>query len=163
MNLHNIDDRNNAEIGRFFAGILGIVLLVMVPLRSVAVSEAETAKAYAETSVDEFVEEAGYSGRILLADYERLINRLESTGTVYEVEICVSEDLVTEEGVRLFQVSYTEEVLENLYAGMEYGLPPGTALSVYINPLKESVAERIAEMFMGNPGMRKGYCAGWKL
>lgn len=151
------------EIGRFFAGMLAILMLCIIPLRNAAIGSDNAAIRLAEIIADEFVEEAGYSGRISQEEYERFCRRLHGTGTVYEIDLFSAEHLVTEDGEDIYQVLYTDELLDLIYGGEGFCLTGNASLTVKIRPATVSVAASLANFLISGPTYGKEYITGWKV
>ncbi len=81
--------RNCANIGRYVAIVVAIVLLSLVPLKYVAEEAALDTEHSIQTSITELTNRIGSAGSISLADYEELSAYLDSVGGNYDVGISI--------------------------------------------------------------------------
>lgn len=173
MNLHSIN-RNCAELGRCFAGFLTIALLVLIPIRSLAGSEAASQESYVKTCLNHFVNQISADGRLTESEYDKLLGNLSAADGIFSVEImitchlkAVDEKTGSEAGnyeydSDIYDVRYTDEVLEQLENVGECIIRDNEMITVKLVCIKESAASRISHLFSGDAGNGKEFVAGWK-
>jgi hypothetical protein len=116
--------------GRVFSIILAVILMFGLTTAIFTQKQDITIQNYVDDAVHEFVDTSRSTGFISSASYDRLINRLDSTGNVYDIRMTYymerqypefdGDEVVNY--VTGFDAKNTEEILEELYGTAdEYG------------------------------------------
>lgn len=95
--------------------VLAGVVLFIFPLMSVADRSDDVSQLSVQNSTTEFVDTIRSTGRITLADYEKYVQEINSTGNKYKVNMEV-KILDENPGKKTAQTTY-EKIGENLYTG----------------------------------------------
>lgn len=66
---------------------LGVILMFIFPLMSIADRNDDIAETTVQAAVTEFVDTAKSTGKITIGDYSKFISKIEATGNTYDVEI----------------------------------------------------------------------------
>ncbi|MHB8131371.1 MAG: hypothetical protein ACYDEX_20510, partial [Mobilitalea sp.] len=86
--------------GRFFAGLLAVIVIFLVPLQYIAQAQSEIVDEAVGVYAAEFADTARHEGKITLDAYEDLIHQIDQTGELYDVEIEVSHPVSGKEIVK---------------------------------------------------------------
>lgn len=82
-------------VPKFISYMLGIIVMFTAPMLLVMLKADQTTQAYVQDVVEEFVDKSAVSGQISEASYMDFVNRLDSTGVTYDVNIIHSKEMVT--------------------------------------------------------------------
>lgn len=161
MNLHSIE-RNSAQLGRLFAGLLAVILVTVIPLRGLARRSAEAQESYIEACLNSFVDEVAATHTVTLPHYELFLEQLAGTGVLLDCEITVIRHLKALENDDIYDAGYTDEVLKRLYSDGEYILDGQDMITVRLVCRKESTAMRVSHLFSSASEVQREYISGWK-
>ena len=105
--------------------LIAAVLIFMVPVIAVSHRHDVTATQSVQTAVTEFVDKARTNGNIKQADYDSLLEKLESTGNVYDLRVSIqyidenpskktSSDIAdsVKIGENVYYIEYTTQIEE---------------------------------------------------
>lgn len=132
-------------------------LMFVVPLMSVSERNDDIAQSVVQTATSEFVETVSNVGSIRPSDYEAYIQKLNSTGNTYDVEIEVqhldenfgkknsltSGDLI---GENERYSTFTTDILDNMYSGSDpknYVLKKGDNIVVTAKNTNKTLAQSL--------------------
>lgn len=158
--------RNAAAIGRYFAGLLAIVLCAVLPLQYIAKTEAESVNANAQAALDRMVSDVCKARRITEMDYVKLMEVLGASGAIYDVEIMVGQKLhgiddTDNTRIDVPMMTYTNEVLSMIETSGEFPLSVGDSVTVKIREREKSAASKIANAFLSTHIEPNEYISGW--
>lgn len=80
---------SSADVGRWFAAIAAIVLIVFVSVRFFANSELETVENAVQMKIDEITGRVKLNKKITREDYEELVEYLSDTGILYDLDLSI--------------------------------------------------------------------------
>lgn len=139
---------------------LAAILMFVFPLMSVTERNDDIAQNVVQTATSEFVNKISTTGAIKANDYETYLQKLESTGNTYSVEIEVqhidenmskkststSQDLI---GENVYWSSYTSEVINDLYKNQNevYPLNKGDNVIVTAKNTNKTIAQSLRSFF----------------
>jgi len=78
------------SLGRFFAILMAIVLVILLPLQYLGHGHGERIDGLVSEKVSEFTHTARHQGHITLDMYEDMVDYLDHTGELYEVSMEVA-------------------------------------------------------------------------
>ena len=137
------------------AVVIGVGLMVIYPLMSIAEKSDDVSQLAVETAVTETLEDVRSTGKLTLDKYDKLVQELAATGNAYEVNLQV-QVLDENPGVKTTQAE-TTKIGENVYYTMEdyqvkealnkgtLGLKEGDILTITVNKTSTSIAEKIQQ------------------
>lgn len=160
------NNRNAAALGRYFAGLLAIVLCVILPLQYIAKTEAESVGANTQAALDRMVSDVCRAKRITEADYLTLIEAIGNSGAIYDVDIMVGTkryglDEADDTRFDTPMMSYTNEILDTIAADGYFPLSSGDSVTVRIKAKSKSSASKIANAFLQTHIEPEEYISGW--
>jgi hypothetical protein len=158
--------RNAAAIGRYFAGLLAIVLCAVLPLQYIAKTEAESVASNAQAALDRMVSDVCKQRMITEADYIKLMEVLGASGAVYNVEIMVGQKLhgiddSDDTRIDVPIMTYTNEILSAIETTGSFPLSKGDSVTVKITERSKSSASKIANAFLSTHIEPNEYISGW--
>lgn len=158
--------RNAAAIGRYFAGLLAIVLCAVLPLQYIAKTEAESVASNAQAALDRMVSDVCKARSITEMDYIRLMEVLGASGAVYDVDIMVGQKLHgidddDDTRVDVPMMVYTNEILSEIETNGAFTLSKGDSITVRIKERTKSSASKIANAFLSTHIEPDEYTSGW--
>lgn len=158
--------RNAAAIGRYFAGLLAIVLCAVLPLQYIAKTEAEAVASNAQAALDRMVSDVCKAGQITEMDYIKLMEVLGASGAVYNVEIMVGQKLhgiddSDDTRIDVPIMTYTNEILSEIETSGAFHLSKGDSVTVKITERSKSSASKIANAFLSTHIEPTEYISGW--
>lgn len=141
--------RNSAELGRYLAGLIAIVLVVIFPVRYIAKTGAESVDSNTQAALDDMVARIQASHRLTEKDYTDLMEAVNVSGAVYMLEISAGTRFYgSEDGeeVRLDtpMMTYTNEIIDTICMNGSYEFGPGDMVTFRLVRKTESPASRIA-------------------
>ena len=132
-------------IGRYAAGLIAVVLLVLFPVKYRGLSLAEREENAVQAALDETFARIRSDGQITLEHIEGLRAGISVSGIPHDIYIEIGTVIVGK-SEKVITVRYTEEIMAELDGGgsidVRYCL-----VSLTARPLKKSFGEAVANMF----------------
>lgn len=118
-------------LGRILAYTFGIMFLFLAPIMLISLKTEETIQVIAQDAVVEFVDKASSSGQITESAYIEMVDLLDATGLVYDIQITHSKEKVT---------PYVEEKEDG-----SYEIVKGNYVSTYENIYEDTILSVISD------------------
>ncbi len=132
-------------IGRYVAGLIAVVSLVLLPVKYKGLSLAEREENAVQAALDETFAKIRSDGRITLEHIEALRAGIAISGIPHDIEIEVGTVLVGK-SEKVITVRYTEEIMAELTGGGSIDVRH-CLVSITADPLRTSFGEALANMF----------------
>jgi len=140
---------------------LAAVLMFIFPLMSVAERSDEIAQLTVQTATNEFVDSSRATGKITIANYNKLISTLTATGNTYDIEMEVKildENIGKKSawiqgtviGENTYYSVYTTQIADVIQADNGtgiYAMKEGDILSVTVKNTNKTMAQTIRGVF----------------
>ena len=158
--------RNAAAIGRYFAGLLAIVLCAVLPLQYIAKTEAESVASNTQAALDRMVSDVCSARQITEMDYVKLMEVLGASGAVYDVDIMVGQKLhgiddTDDTRIDVPLMYYTNEILSEIETNGAFYLSKGDSVTVKVKERSKSSVSKIANAFLNTHIEPDEYISGW--
>ncbi len=145
------------------AVVLAAVLMFIFPLMSVAERGDDMSQLTVETATSEFVNKATSTGKITLTDYQELIDKIHSTGNVYDVdmEVKVLDENIGKKsawttgtviGENQYYSVYTTQIYDTLKDEKSYKMKEGDIFSASVKNTSKTMAQTLRNAFYSITG-----------
>ena len=129
-------------LGRFTAGMLAVVLLMIVEINSLRATGIKRSENTIDFALESFISEAERTGVLTLEAYENLIREISDSGINCIVGVKVGTVVYTKEG-NMIETAYTDDILETLHGSGGVMDVRGNLITVYAQPLREGTDRSI--------------------
>ena len=146
--------------------LLAAILMFVFPLMSVAERGDDISSLTVQTATTEFVDNSRAIGKITIANYQKLVTTIESTGNTYdiEMEVKVLDENVGKKsawtsgtviGENIYYSVYTSQitdVISDPNGTGTYNMSEGDILSVSVKNTNRTMAQTIRNIFYSISG-----------
>jgi len=132
-------------IGRYVAGLIAVVSLVLLPVKYKGLSLAEREENTVRAALDETFARIRSDGEITLEHIEGLKAGISISGIPHDIEIEIGTVMVGR-SEKVITVRYTEEIMAELMGGGSIDVRH-CLVSLTARPLNKSFGEALANMF----------------
>ncbi|MCR5728415.1 MAG: hypothetical protein K6G24_13235 [Lachnospiraceae bacterium] len=134
-------------LGRFVAGLLAVMVIVLLPLKLTGISEARRNENALEYALCLFYDGVSTRGKVTEKDFSELINMISFSGINCYVEIEMGTIIYGKEQ-SVIEVSYTDELIGMIESSGDEGLDlKNRILTVRAVQNRENLSMRLANMF----------------
>lgn len=139
--------------------LLAAILMFIFPMMSVAERSDDVSQLSVQTAVNEFVDNSRTTGKITIENYSKLVNKLNSTGNAYEIEMEVKllDENVGKKtawtqsqviGENTYYSVYTSQIMDVLEAeNTSYNMKEGDIFSVKVKNTGKTLAQMMRGVF----------------
>lgn len=146
------------SVGRIIAGVFGVLLLFYLPILCLSIKKDNTAQAYMDNAVVEFVDNARATGKITDESYEELCAKIDAAQPCCEIQIVhsVKYTVPTDDGgyETCYYDKQKDEILEDIYTktgdNKPYYLRHGDFIQVKVKNTKPTLATKIYRLILPN-------------
>lgn len=146
------------SVGRIIAGVLGVLLLFYLPILCLSIKKDNTAQAYMDNAVVEFVDNARATGKITDEAYEDLCSKIDAAQPCCEIQIVHSVKYAVSDGAGGVEIYYydkqKDEILEEIYTkkgeNKPYYLRHGDFIQVKVRNKQPTLATKIYRLLLTN-------------
>ena len=146
--------------------LLAAILMFVFPLMSVAERSDDMSALSVQTATTEFVDNERAVGKITMANYQKLVTTISSTGNTFdiEMEVKILDENVGKKsawttgtviGENIYYSVYTAQILEVLMdenGTSSYNMSEGDILSVSVKNTNKTMAQTIRSAFYSISG-----------
>ncbi len=151
-------------VSNVWAMIFGVIFLFLGTITLYAQKQDIIVQNYVDTAVNEFVDISRATGTITWSQYEAMINKLDNTGNVYNIQIMHykmrTTPAVTASGAMTYEDYYDtynrDEILDAMDANGKYYMSYNDYLKVTVENTTTTLARRLLGMFLMNPTTEGG-------
>ena len=137
---------------------LAAILMFVFPLMTMADRADSAAQLNVQQAITEFVTNAANSGKITKESYDNLVQKISSTGNIYDVELSaqikdsnlgkkasiVSHDKI---GENVYFVEYSGQIFEALTTKGEYLLKEGDVITAKASNENQTIGDQLKNFF----------------
>ena len=137
---------------------LAAILLFVFPMMTLADRTDDISQIAAQTATVEFVDGVRKTGRITQNDYDRFIQKIESTGNTFDIEMELqrldenpskktAQASETTIGENVYYSTYTTQIQQEIFSNNTIYLKQGDMFSVKIVNNNQTIAEVLKNFF----------------
>lgn len=152
-------------VGKIWAFIFGVMILFLGTITIYAQKQDTVIQNYVDSAVEEFVDVSRASGQISTPQYEAFIQKLDNTGTVYDINIIHYKEktapVAEQDDYQTYYETYDRmDILNYLKAHDEdekpYQMNVGDFLRVTVKNSKPTLGRKMMGFFLGRPSDEGG-------
>ena len=139
--------------------LIAAALMLITPIVTLTERNDNAVQENVKVIVDEFVADIQNTGKLTMTKYQTLVERLNATGNVYDIELEVqhldenpgkktTQANYTKIGENVYYTQYTTQVLESLEQGSML-LEPGDNILVSVKNQNSTAAQSLNASFLG--------------
>lgn len=144
------------SLGRLIAGILSVLVMVYLPVMSIAQKQENTKQSFIDNAVVEFVDNARATGKITDDGYEELCSQIDTVEGGCRIELYHKEryEVMNPDGEieTYYAVNTKPEILDDIYTAIgnnkPYYMSHGDFLQVTVYNESPTIATRIVRLLL---------------
>jgi hypothetical protein len=137
---------------------LAAILLFIFPLMAMADRSDDVSTLAVQTATTDFVDKVRTTGKLTLADYEKYVQTIASTGNSFDVDVELqildenpgvktTQTEMTKIGENLYYNKYTSQVVEDLGKAGKISLKEGDRISVTAKNTNQTISQILKNFF----------------
>ena len=137
--------------------MLAVILLFVTPVIVTSQRVDDMSQLDVETLTSNFVDEIRVAGKLTLEKYNQFIEKLTSTGNIYDVDIEIKiwdenpgkkslQTTTTKIGENIYYSLYTTQIIDRLNTEKEFNLRNGDIISVTVRNTNKTIGQKLKDL-----------------